>query len=136
MGSFVSALGKIKAILSSLMGIAPILSLFGVAVPQAAVVGVPAMVALMNAAEDALGDGTGPLKKQAVTNGMVAFTETMKQVSTGGQKETWEQFTPELVGTAIDVIADVANTVSVATGGDVVFDVSELDPRALGRWGQ
>lgn len=101
--------------------------------PQAAVVGVPAMVALMNAAEDALGDGTGPLKKQAVTNGMVAFTETMKQVSTGGQKETWEQFTPELVGTAIDVIADVANTVSIETGGEAVFDVTGLDAKVLGQ---
>ena len=133
MGTFVEALGKIKAILSSLIGIAPILSLFGVSVPQAAVVGVPAVVALMNAAEESLGDGTGPLKKKAVMSGAVAFTETMKQVSTGGQKETWEQFTPELVGKTIDVIADVANTVSLVTGGDMVFDDSIPDAKILGQ---
>jgi hypothetical protein len=133
MSTFTDVLSKIKAILLSLSGLAPLLSLVGVAIPPVATVALPATIALMGAAEAALGDGTGPLKKEAVTAGMVAFSDAMKKVSTGGQKETWEQFTPEVVSASIDVIANVANTASIVTGGDVLFDDSIYDFKTMGQ---
>lgn len=131
--SFADGLTKIKMILLSLSGIAPLLTLFGVAIPPLAIAAVPATIALMGAAENALGDGTGPLKKQAVTAGMTAFAGTMQAASTGGQKETWDKFTPEVTGALIDTIAAVANSVAVASNSEPVFDDSVFEAMKAGR---
>jgi hypothetical protein len=121
---FLKALDVITGILSGAGVLAPILAALGVAVPPAAVAAVPATVTMMKAAEEALGDGTGLLKKAAVTKGAVAFVEGMQEVSTGGQKETWERVTPEAVGATVDVIAGVANQIAEAFEVDDVFDAS------------
>jgi hypothetical protein len=120
---FKKALAIIKGIITGAAIISPILSLFGVKIPQEAVAAVPATIALMDAAEE-LGSGTGALKKEAVMQGMSAFTSVMQTVSTGGQKETWDKVTPEVISKSIDVIAEIANNVSTVTGGDPVFDDS------------
>lgn len=124
---FTKALSFIKTVLGSAGIFAPILAAFGVAIPPVAIAAVPLVVSLMTEAENALGDGTGPLKKAAVTNAANAFVDTMKTVSTGGQAETYQKFTPEIVDTLIDTIATVANGISKQTGGNPVFDDSEWE---------
>ena len=72
---FTKALSFIKGILGSASVITPILALFGVAIPPAALAVVPMVLGLMNQAEEALGDGTGPLKKAAVEAGAIGFVD-------------------------------------------------------------
>ena len=124
---FTKALSFIKGILGSASVITPILALFGVAIPPAALAVVPMVLGLMNQAEEALGDGTGPLKKAAVEAGAIGFVEGMQVASTGGQKETWEKITPETVSVLIDTIATVANGISKVSGGNQIFDDSQFD---------
>ena len=124
---FTKALSFIKGILGGAGVITPILALFGVAFPPAAMAVIPLVIGLMGQAEEALGDGTGPVKKAAVEAGAVAFVEGMQTVSTGGQKETWESITPETVSVLIDTIATVANGISKVSGGNPVFDDSQFE---------
>ena len=124
---FTKALSFIKGILGSASIITPILALFGVAIPPVALAAVPIVTGLMNQAEDALGDGTGPLKKAAVEAGVLGFVEGMQNASTGGQKETWDKISPETVSALIDTIATVANGISKVSGGSTVFDDSQFD---------
>jgi len=120
---FSKALSFIKSLIGSAGVIAPILTLFGVAIPPVAIAAAPLVINLMNEAENALGDGTGPLKKKAVTNAANAFVDTMKTVSTGGQADTYAKLTPEVVGTLVDTIAGVANNIAAQTGASKpVFD--------------
>lgn len=119
---FVKALGLIKSILGSAGFITPILAACGVAVPALIPALIPMIISLMSSAEEALGDGTGALKKAAVTAGTIAFADNMKTLSTGGQKETWENVTPDMVGVLVDSIATVANEISEISGGNAVFD--------------
>ena len=121
---FAKALGLIKNVLASAGALAPILALFGVAIPPAAVAAVPLAITMMTEAEKALGDGTGPLKKEAVTTGLVAFSEAMQKVSTGGQAGTWAKITPEVTSTLVDTIASVANGIAKGTDKLAVFDDS------------
>jgi hypothetical protein len=120
---FQKALNIIKTIFTTTGFFAPLLSLFGVTIPPVALSLAPVAVSLMTAAEDALGDGTGPLKKAAVTSGLVAFAGAMKEVSTGGQKETWNVITDESISTLIDTVATVANGISKTE----VFDDSAYE---------
>ncbi len=129
---FSKALGFIKTVLGSTGVLAPILALFGVAIPPAAIAAVPLAITMMDEAEKALGDGTGPLKKEAVTKGMVAFSEAMQTVSTGGQAETWQKVTPDVVSTLIDTVANVANGMAKATDKAPVFDDSQFERMKAG----
>lgn len=92
---------------------------------------VPIVIGLMTSAENAMGDGTGALKKAAVTAGVVGFTDSMKEISTGGQKETWEQITPDMVSGLIDTVATVANGISKVSGGEIIFDDSRYEMSKL-----
>ena len=121
---FITAL---KSLLSGAGLLTPVLALFGISIPPVALAIIPLVVGLMGKAEEAMGDGTGALKKEAVTAAVVGFTGVMKTASTGGQKETWEEITPVMVSGLIDTIATVANAVSKGTGGDAVFDGSQFD---------
>lgn len=121
---FTKALSIIKSVLGSTGVIAPILAAFGATIPGAAIAAVPAAITLMTAAEEAFGDGTGPIKKAAVTEGLVAIADGMQKVSTGGQAETWAKVTPDVIGTTVDTIAAVANDISEQMGGSAVFDAS------------
>jgi hypothetical protein len=121
---FTKALAVIKSVLGSSSVIAPILAAFGVAIPPAAVAAVPAAITLMTAAEEAFGDGTGPIKKAAVTEGLVAIAGGMQKVSTGGQAETWAKVTPDVISTTVDTIAAVANDIARQMDADDVFDAS------------
>lgn len=122
---FTKVLGVIKGLFSSSGVIVPILAACGVAVPPLAIAVLPVITGLMTTAEEAYGSGTGPLKKSFVEQGAMQIVEGMKQVSTGGQKATWEGVTPEMVGGIVDVVAKVANTISTQTGGEVVIDDSK-----------
>jgi hypothetical protein len=124
---FTKALSFIKSILGSAGLVAPILAACGVTVPTLIPTLIPMIISLMTSAEEALGDGTGPLKKVAVTAGAVAFVDNMKELSTGGQKETWSTITPDVVGVLVDSIATVANAVGETTGGGMVFDDTEWE---------
>lgn len=128
---FTKALNILKGLLAGAGTLAPILSLLGVAIPPVAVAAIPATIGLMTAAEEALGDGTGPLKKEAVVAGVQSFTNVMQTVSTGGQKETWDKVTPEVVTTMIDAVATAANGIAKELGSDPVF--SEMDLRSSGQ---
>lgn len=119
---FTKALNFIKGLFGSAGVIAPILTLFGVAIPPVAIAAIPMAIGLMTAAEDALGDGTGAIKKSAVTAGVTAFADQIKAVSTGGQAETWNAMTPDVVSALIDTIATTANQIADAAGSAPVFD--------------
>lgn len=125
---FNKILGVLKSIFTNVPAIVPILGAFGVVVPPVAIAAVPLAIGLMEKAEEALGDGTGPLKKQAVQAGVNAFAGAMAEYSTGGQKETWQALTPEVVGTLIDGIAGVAN----ALAEKPVFDNSAFENMKAG----
>lgn len=70
-----------------------------------------ALPGLITAAENAFGDGTGPIKKQYVMEGAEKIVQTMSDVSTGGQKETWNTLAP-LTSTIVDSIITAANGLS------------------------
>lgn len=70
-----------------------------------------ALPGLITAAENAFGDGTGPVKKQYVMEGAEKIVATMADVSTGGQKETWEKLQP-FTSTIVDSIITAANGLS------------------------
>lgn len=129
---FQKALKVVKGILGTASVISPILALFGVTIPAAAITAIPAVISFMTAAEDALGDGTGPLKKKAVTEGMVAFSSAMATVSTGGQQETWKAITPDVISNTIDGVASVANAIAKASGGNIVFDDTVFENMKMG----
>ncbi len=92
-------------------------ALGGKASPELAVVqtAAPVALAMMDAAETALGDGTGEQKKDAVKQGMTAFADAMAEYSTGGQKETWTAVTQADIGSIIDALADTANAIKGET---------------------
>ena len=50
----------------------------------------PMVIRVMNTVEQVLGAGTGTQKKEIVMGAAQYFLEGMTEVSTGGQKETWE----------------------------------------------
>jgi hypothetical protein len=134
MGTFAKALNFLKGLIGSFGMLAPIIGAFGVVVPPAAIALAPVVITLMQKAEEALGDGTGPLKKAAVTDGVVAFATKMAEVSTGGQKDTWTAITPSVVSTTIDALAATANQISTSIGsGNPIFDssVSDLATRTM-----
>lgn len=133
MSSFSKALMTVKGLLTSTAFLAPILATFGVVIPPVAIAAIAPTIALMDAAERSLGDGTGPLKKEAVTAGMVAFSDVMKTTSTGGQKETWERTTPEVVSVIVDAIATTANMIAKTANSEPVFDDSMYEAMKYGR---
>jgi hypothetical protein len=122
--SFLSAL---KSLLSGASLLTPLLALFGVVIPPVAIVAAPMIVKLMGIAEEAYGDGQGPLKKAAVTNFVSTAIADTASFSTGGQAETLAALTPELVSTLIDTVATVANSISKGTGGEAVFDDTQFE---------
>jgi hypothetical protein len=77
-----------------------------------------ALPGLINSAEQAFGDGSGPIKKQFVMEGAQKIVETMQNISTGGQKETWDAIAP-LTSTVVDGIVAAVNGLS----DEPVFDV-------------
>ena len=72
----------------------------------------PFVVKMVGFVEQIFGAGTGEVKKQAVLGATQAVFEGMQQVSTGGQKETWDKL-QEPVGKLIDGIVDIANATGV-----------------------
>lgn len=130
---FTKVLGFLKTVFSSSGILLPILGACGVAVPPIAVAIIPVIAGLMAQAEDLFPEsGKGALKKATVTNMIMDIASTMKTQSTGGQKETWDSVTPEIVVAVIDTLANVANNVSVSTGGDAIIDDSKW---VAGRFG-
>lgn len=63
------------------------------------------VVSLAMVAEGVFGPKTGSMKKQAVKVGTKDFIGLMKSVSTGGQRETWEQIekSDDLIDEAIEI---------------------------------
>lgn len=114
MGDFFKKLGAVmKGVLPILSGVA------GFFFPQIPIAGkiLAALPGLIDSAENAFGDGTGPIKKQYVMEGAEKIVATMSDLSTGGQKETWEQIAP-LTSTIIDGIVAGVNSLA----GEVVID--------------
>jgi hypothetical protein len=67
----------------------------------------PYILALVKAVEPLFpGKGTGPQKKAAVLDAAKIIIEGGTEISTGGQKETWQNVGP-LISTAIDLAAGV-----------------------------
>jgi hypothetical protein len=122
-----SFLNALKSLLSGAGLLTPILAMFGITIPPVALAVIPLVTTLMGKAEEALGDGTGALKKEAVTAAVVGFTDVMKTASTGGQAETWKEITPDMVSGLIDTVATVANNISKGTGGEAVFDDTQFE---------
>jgi len=101
-----------KNLLAMAQQLLPVAVLFGLkSTPElaAAQAAAPVAIALMDAAETAMGDGMGAQKKEAVTAGLKAFAEKMAELSTGGQKETWTIINGVDMGGLIDSIAATAN---------------------------
>jgi len=95
-------------------GIAPLLSVAaGFFLPGSTILAkvLTSLPGLIGAAENAFGDGTGPIKKQYVMEGAQKIVATMADISTGGQKETWEAIAPFTDG-VIDAIVLGVNTIS------------------------
>lgn len=104
----------LKSLLGNFSALVPLAMLFGVkASPElaAAQAAAPVAIAMMEAAETAMGDGTGEAKKEAVTTGLKAFASKMAELSTGGQKETWTAVNTIDIGAVINALADAANAV-------------------------
>jgi len=124
---FSKILGVFRTIFSAGAYLTPVLAAFGVVIPPVAIASVPLMTVLMDKAEEAFGDGSGPLKKAAVTEGITAFSSKMAELSTGGQKETWAALTPEVISATIDGLAGAANAIAKATQAAPVFDDSQFE---------
>ena len=73
-----------------------------------------ALPGLIGAAEMAYGDGQGPLKKEYVLDGAERLVDAMSDVSTGGQKETWDSLKP-VTGQLIDGIVAAVNALAPDT---------------------
>jgi hypothetical protein len=71
---------------------------------------IPLVVKLIGYVEEIFGaaSGNGAVKKSTVLNAAQAIVEGVASVSTGGQKETWENLAPA-VGLVIDATVSVAN---------------------------
>lgn len=86
-----------KSFAKVVTGLAPVLTAsVGFIFPGSAIaVGIArAIPDLISSAEKAIGSGNGAIKKQYVMEGAEKLVEAMKGVSTGGQKETWEDIAP------------------------------------------
>jgi hypothetical protein len=98
--NFFKKLGQVvKGIAPVLAGVASVF-LPGIAIAPKILAALPGLI---SSAENAFGDGTGPIKKQYVMEGAERIVATMTDVSTGGQKETWEAIAP-LASTIVDGI--------------------------------
>lgn len=64
------------------------------------------IIKLMTTAENILGRGTGPKKKEIVMEGGKALVEGMTTFSTGGQKTWWQTF-GNSIGNIVDLLAGV-----------------------------
>lgn len=84
---------------------------------------IPLVVKLVGYIEDLFGSakGTGTVKKSTVMGATQAIVDGMVQVSTGGQKETWESLAP-VASKVIDTAVAVAN----AAGWDKITDDSTV----------
>ena len=51
---------------------------------------IPLITSLMKTAESILGSGAGIQKKEFVKDGVKQTVKTMSELSTGGQKQTWQ----------------------------------------------
>jgi len=69
-----------------------------------------ALPGLVGAAEQIFGAGEGELKKEYVMTAAEGIVGIMADVSTGGQKETWEKIAP-LTSTMVDAIVAGTNSV-------------------------
>lgn len=100
MWDFFKTLGKVVFGLGSV-----VLTVFPeIGVPKKIVDALPGMIA----AVEAMG-GDGPVKKEAVLKGAELLAETGSELSTGGQKETWEEKVKPNVGKLVDAIVAGVN---------------------------
>jgi hypothetical protein len=121
---FSKVLSFLKMVIGSAGVLAPVLAAFGVVIPPVAIAILPLMTDLMGHAEDAMPTaGSGAIKKAAVTAGVTGFVNSMAQLSTGGQKETYQKITSEMVSGLIDTVAAVANGIAQKP----VFDDSAFE---------
>jgi len=112
---FRKVLSVIKSLLVSAISIVPMLGAFGVKVPiqvTQATVAAPLVVSMMDGVEVMLGDGTGEVKKADVIAGTTAAIQVMQQMSTGGQKETFDKIDVTAIPILIDSLAAAANNVN------------------------
>jgi hypothetical protein len=108
---FFSGLAKV------ICGLFPILStVMTVIAPELVVPAqiISALPGLITTAEAALGDGSGPIKKAAVMQGAQLLAKDITDMSTGGQKATWEQYSP-MVSVLVDSIVAGVNAVKPGT---------------------
>lgn len=119
MGDFFKKLGQV------MQGVIPILSgiatFFFPEIPIAAKI-LAALPGLIDSAENAFGDGTGPIKKAYVMDGAEKLVAAMGDISTGGQKDTWETIAP-FTSSIVDGIVAGVNSLA----GEAVIDDSVLD---------
>ncbi len=78
---------------------------------------------LITVAEKMFGFGMGDLKKEYVMEGAQKVVDTMADLSTGGQKETWESVKP-FVSSAVDGIITAVNTFEEGS-----FNQQRYDPK-------
>lgn len=112
---FRKILSVLKGLLVSAISIVPMLGSFGVKVPDEVkrATGVaPLVVGMMDGVEVILGDGTGEIKKAAVVAGTTAAVKVMQEMSTGGQKETFNKIDLNAIPILIDAVAEAANSVA------------------------
>lgn len=86
----------------------------------------PFVIQAIGLVESLFGPGTGPKKKQAVLDMSKTVVTAMQTVSTGGQKETWDNIA-EPVGKMVDAAVAIANAWGVfdkmSSGGSTANDV-------------
>ena len=78
---------------------------------------ISAIPGLITVAEQIGGDGTGPVKKAAVMAGAQLIAQDITNASTGGQKATWEKYSPA-VSVLVDSIVSGINAIKPGTVDD------------------
>jgi hypothetical protein len=114
---FRKILSVLKGLIVSAISIVPMLGAFGVKVPAQvtqATTAAPLVIGMMDGVEVMLGSGTGEAKKAAVVAGATAAIQVMQQMSTGGQKETFDKIDISAIPLLVDAIAGAANNVESA----------------------
>lgn len=102
--NFFSKLAQVVKGLAPLLTVAAGFFLPGSTVLAKVLTSVPSLIA---SAENAFGDGTGEIKKQYVMEGAEKIVATLTDISTGGQKETWQSIAPFTDGIVEAIVAGV-----------------------------
>jgi hypothetical protein len=115
MGSFLNYFRAATQMAQSIIPfLVPLLAFIpGLKLPAAAITILGSIPGLCATAEELIGAGNGEAKKALVTSMVTSAVNTMKQVSTGGQAETWERVS-QLVSPAIEMAVNNAKILAAA----------------------